>query len=208
MNVDFSELSAGQIYQTMTQLVIPRPIAWVLTDNGHEEGGQSYNLAPYSYFTPVSSNPPLLMISVGNKPGGEVKDTRKNLLERGLSVFHIASAEQADLVNESARDLAHGESEIGHLDIELTDEPGWPLPRLANARVAMLCSFHEQVEVGENKQGLMFCRIEKVWVDDEAVTQDYKNRTKYDASIIDPLARLGASEYADIAKPFSIVRPA
>ena len=76
MNIDASTLAPIQIYHLMTQTVIPRPIAWVLTESGEAD----YNLAPFSYFTPVSSNPPLLMFSVGKKPTGEIKD---------LSLIHI-----------------------------------------------------------------------------------------------------------------------
>ncbi len=64
MNIDLSTLAPTQVYHLMTQTVIPRPIAWVLTDSGE----QNFNLAPFSYFTAVSSRPPLLMISVGKSP--------------------------------------------------------------------------------------------------------------------------------------------
>ena len=67
MNLDFSTLSANQRYHLMTQTIIPRPIAWVLTDSNNG----SFNLAPFSYFTAVSSAPPMLMLSVGKKPNGD-----------------------------------------------------------------------------------------------------------------------------------------
>ncbi|HCH70255.1 MAG TPA: hypothetical protein DE042_07255, partial [Colwellia sp.] len=60
MNLNFSEFSQNQRYHLMTQTIIPRPIAWALTDSNN---GQ-LNLAPFSYFTAVSSAPPILMISV------------------------------------------------------------------------------------------------------------------------------------------------
>ena len=46
MNIDLTELSQNQVYHTMTQTVVPRPIAWVLSE--HENG--KLNLAPFSYF--------------------------------------------------------------------------------------------------------------------------------------------------------------
>ncbi len=76
MNLQLSSISPTQIYHLMTQTIIPRPIAWVLTDSGEH----NYNLAPFSYFTPVASNPPLLMFSVGKKPSGETKDTTRNVI--------------------------------------------------------------------------------------------------------------------------------
>ena len=78
MHFDLSELSPNRVYYTMIQTLVPRPIAWVLTDNGND----SFNLAPFSYFNGVASDPPLLMISVGKKPDGTLKDTRTNIIER------------------------------------------------------------------------------------------------------------------------------
>ena len=94
MQLNFSDFSANQRYHLMTQTIIPRPIAWVLTDSGDA----SYNLAPFSYFTAVSSKPALLMISVGKKPNGDNKDTLTNILKNKKMVIHIASDDQADIV--------------------------------------------------------------------------------------------------------------
>lgn len=88
MHIDFKTLSSSERYHLMTQTVIPRPIAWVLT----ESSKANYNLAPFSYFTAVSSQPPLMMFSIGKKPTGERKDTVVNLERQQHCVVHIASA--------------------------------------------------------------------------------------------------------------------
>lgn len=71
MDINLDDLSSTEVYYTMTETLVPRPIAWVLSENL----SGSYNLAPFSYFTAVCSNPPLIMISVGKKPDGSPKDT-------------------------------------------------------------------------------------------------------------------------------------
>lgn len=65
------DMQASEIYHTTMQTLLPRPIAWVLSQ--HQEG--HLNLAPFSYFTAVSSEPPLLVFSVGDKASGEGKHT-------------------------------------------------------------------------------------------------------------------------------------
>ena len=85
MYLDLSQLSASQVYFTMTQTLIPRPIAWVLSDNGND----SLNLAPFSYFNAVSSDPPLIMLSVGFKPDGTHKDTAINIEQRKDFIVHL-----------------------------------------------------------------------------------------------------------------------
>ena len=53
MIIDFASLSAAECYGWMTQAVVPRPVAWILSEN---DGGD-YNLAPFSYFNALSSAP-------------------------------------------------------------------------------------------------------------------------------------------------------
>ena len=74
MIIQFADLKPLQRYHMMTQTIIPRPIAWVLTEN---DNGSS-NLAPFSYFTALCSDPALVVLSIGKKPDGSLKDTRHN----------------------------------------------------------------------------------------------------------------------------------
>ena len=71
MLINLKELSTPQVYFTMTQTVLPRPVAWILSENENE----SYNLAPFSYFNAVCSDPPLIMVSIGLQDDGRDKDT-------------------------------------------------------------------------------------------------------------------------------------
>ncbi len=207
MHIDFASLSVNQRYHVMTQIVIPRPIAWVLTDNGELSGRQpSYNLAPFSYFNALCSDPPLIVMSIGFKPGGELKDTRRNILERNNLVVHIASQDCAEQVTASAAPLPHGESEVSRLGLSLVKQDAWALPRLERCRIAMACHLYDVSEIGPNRQGIIFCQIDEVFVSDEAVSLDAKGRPKIDAAIISPLSRLGASEYASLGEVFSSAR--
>lgn len=203
MNLDFSQYSPNQIYHLMTQTVIPRPIAWVLTDSGE----QNYNLAPFSYFTAVSSAPPLLMMSIGKKPSGEIKDTVKNIINTQKCVIHIAHQDDAELVTHTAATLEHGVSEITENNIELTAFDGFELPRVKSASIAFGCKLYEVKEIGDAPQSLVFVEVECLYLNDEVVTLDAKERVKIFADKVAPLARLGGGEYSGISEPFSHVRP-
>ena len=99
MRIRMEDLPVPQVYFTMTQLVLPRPVAWVMTENDNG----SYNLAPYSYFNAVSSDPAILMFSSGLQEDGSEKDSLRNIRERENYVIHIASDTQlADLNQTSA----------------------------------------------------------------------------------------------------------
>ncbi|MFL0802173.1 MAG: flavin reductase family protein [Agarilytica sp.] len=203
MRIDFSELSANQRYHIMTQVVVPRPIAWVLTDNGDT----SYNLAPFSYFNGICSEPPLVMLSAGMKPTGEIKDTRLNILERAHMVIHIPSVGDAQAVSDTAMTLPHGESEIEKFGLSLQEEQGWALPRLRDSKVAMMCRYHQHTALGPNKQAIFFCEVTDVYIDDMVVGNDAKGRIKVDTKSLDPLSRLGANEYASFGEVFTLSRP-
>lgn len=203
MQIDFSNFSSNQRYHLMTQTIIPRPIAWVLTDSGNE----SYNLAPFSYFTAVSSDPAILMISVGKKSDNENKDTLTNVLKNKKMVIHIASEKLADIVTQTAATLAHGESELNDTSLSTTAFEGFSLPRLEQCDVAYGCELYEIKELGDLPQTLIFVEIKHLYLNDSVVQLDAKKRLKVASDKIKPLARLGGGEYASITAPFSIQRP-
>jgi len=203
MQLNFSDFSANQGYHLMTQTIIPRPIAWVLTDSGDA----SYNLAPFSYFTAVSSKPALLMISVGKKPNGDNKDTLTNILKNKKMVIHIASDDQADIVTQTAATLAHGESELANAGLTTTAFDDFSLPRLTQCDIAYGCELYEIKEIGDAPQTLIFVEIKQLYINDNVVSTDTKERLNIAADKVKPLARLGGGEYASITAPFSIQRP-
>lgn len=203
MDLNFSDFTPTQIYHLMTQTIVPRPIAWVLTDSGNE----NYNLAPFSYFTAVSSAPALMMFSVGKKPTGEVKDTVKNIMKTKQCVIHIASIDDANMVTQTAATLEHGESEVSANNIALAEFKGADLPRVAGCKLAFGCELYEIKEMGDAPQTLVFVKINTLYIDDEVVELDEKNRIKVAADKVNPLARLGGGEYSGIVDPFSVIRP-
>lgn len=79
MIIDPAELDVTSVYKLLTGAVVPRPIAWVSTRS--RDG--VLNLAPYSFFNVASREPPMLMLSIGPRTGGEdyPKDTLTNFVK-------------------------------------------------------------------------------------------------------------------------------
>lgn len=198
------DMATADLYHALTQVIIPRPIAWVLSAN--DDAFNSLNLAPFSFFNAVCSDPPLLMLSMGSKADGSLKDSCRNLLERRRCVIHIACESQAQAVSDTARELAFGESEVGLSGEELVDFEGVGLKRLRGAPVAMACRLYQHLEVGNRPQHLLLVEVEQLWVDDEVCYLDGRGRTRVDAEKLRPLARLGGSEYALLGDVFRIKR--
>jgi flavin reductase (DIM6/NTAB) family NADH-FMN oxidoreductase RutF len=203
MLIDFGRIQPNQRYATVTQTLIPRPVAWLLSENEDN----SFNLAPFSYFNAVASDPPLLMVSIGRRPDGSLKDTHRNIERTGHFVIHIPAFSQAEAVNDSSATFPAGESEVDQLKLETCEFPGSPLPRIKNAPVAYACDTFEIQAIGSTPMAMILGEIKQVYIDDSLVTPQENGRIKIDAGKLDPLARLGGIEFAQLGDSLSLDRP-
>lgn len=203
MFLELDDLSPSRAYFALIQAVVPRPIAWVLSAN--DDGG--HNLAPFSYFNLVCSDPPLLMLSIGKKADGSLKDTRRNIVERGEFVVHIAHAGQAQLVSASSSELPANDSELARLELPTVPFGDHALPRLRDCRIAFACERYQVIELGPLPQALILGLIKSVYIDDAIATQDEKGRLHIDIASLDPLSRLGGDQYAELGTILNIPRP-
>jgi len=202
LDIQFNEKTPNERYHLLVQSVLPRPIAWILTA---EESGD-VNLAPYSFFAPVCSAPPTLVVSIGKKSADTEKDSYRNLRRSGWCVVNIADAEQVDAVNMSSATLAAGISETQAFDIALEPLSEWPLPKVASAPIAFLCRYQQEVTLGAGPQRVVFLEIERMFID-EGVVQEVDGRLQLNSQRINPLARLGGSEYASLGERIVRKRP-
>lgn len=201
MLVELDGRTPEDAYHLMTQVVVPRPIAWVVTDGGEERPSDGrWNLAPFSYFNAVASEPPMVMLSVGRSPrsdgdGGPVKDTLANLRARPLHTIAMPHVAQCDAVETTAAPVPPGRSELALAGLEAVGWD-WSVPMPSGVRVALGCSVATILPLADGPQHLVLSRIHRLWIDDAAVGRDAKGRTTVDASTLDPLLRLGAGRYA------------
>ena len=197
MEIELGPLSERETYAILTQTILPRPIAWVLTDNSLP-GDARWNLAPFSFFNGISSEPPMVMFSVGSwDVPGRVKDSLLNLRNNPDFTIGISSASSVKQVQQTAKELDHGVSEVSEYKIGTTPWE-WPTPIITDCKINFACTIAKEVKIDEGTQILVFARITKVWVADEAVSRDDKNRIVIDQAIVDPLLRLGAGKYGSL----------
>jgi flavin reductase (DIM6/NTAB) family NADH-FMN oxidoreductase RutF len=211
MRFELAGRSKDAVYHLLTQVVVPRPIAWILTVGRGPTGDgrpvtSTFNLAPYSFFNAVSAAPPLVAVSVGRSPraGAEVKDTYANLLEHAEHTIMLPHVGQLDAVELTSDPLPPGQSELDHAGLDLI-EWGWSTPRIEGVRVALGCSLERDIELSEGGSHLLLCRVHVVWVDDAVGATDERDRVHLDMASLDPLARLGAGVYGSLDAP---LRPA
>lgn len=146
MNIDPSLHSAADNYKLLTNLVVPRPIAWVTSVNA----GGVINLAPFSFFNAVGANPLYLIISIGINDAGEMKDTAKNILVNGEFVVNMVTGDLFDAMNISAADFPQGVSELAAAKLHAAPSVKIRVPRVAEAQASMECKLHSSQLLGNN----------------------------------------------------------
>jgi flavin reductase (DIM6/NTAB) family NADH-FMN oxidoreductase RutF len=108
LSLDPAEFEPRQAYKLMTGIIVPRPVALVSTidSNGIP------NLAPFSFFTGVGSNPPTVLFcpvvrsrSITGEHRDLRKDTLRNVEETGEFVINVVSEAIAAAANETAAEV-------------------------------------------------------------------------------------------------------
>src|SRR6187200_3362722 len=108
MIIDVSSANVVTVYQALVGVVTPRPIAWVTSIDTQGR----VNLAPFSFFNAFGANPPVVVFSPTRRRDSSRKDTLLNVEATGEFVVHAAVASLAEKVNQSSKEIPHGESEV------------------------------------------------------------------------------------------------
>ena len=185
-SIHLDELNRSEKYFLMTSTIVPRPVAVVGTLN--EDGTD--NLAPFSYFSGVSTEPPCLMFSITHSRSGK-KDTLVNIERNKEFVVHIAQADQAKEIEQAGETLPYGESEREKLGLTLTPSTWIKTPRVTEFKVALECTLEKLLDIGANT--IVFGRIIGAQIDESILLQDPatgKNIPRANSCLLDPLARM------------------
>jgi flavin reductase (DIM6/NTAB) family NADH-FMN oxidoreductase RutF len=191
MLIDFDNLTGGEAYRWMSQMIVPRPIAWVSTIS---PSGIT-NLAPFSFFQGVTSKPPTLLFVPVNDRHGRKKDTVINIEAIPEFVVNLATTDLLKSVDQTAEALPYGMSEFERFGIDAVNSQCIRPPRVRQCPLALECELDRIVTIGEGPfaANVVFGRIRVAHVDDALISQD----GELNATILAPLARIGSS-YATV----------
>lgn len=146
--IDFSDRTPAQKQGLLSQLVVPRPIAMITTLNPN--GG--LNVAPYSYYMPVSGEPPLIAVTVGatREATSAPKDTWVNLESSGEFVINVTTTALAEHIEEVAREYPAGVSEAEVVGWETIPSHLVAVPSLAASPAHLECRVREVIDRGDH----------------------------------------------------------
>jgi flavin reductase (DIM6/NTAB) family NADH-FMN oxidoreductase RutF len=170
-------------YKLMAQTILPRPIAWVVTeDNG------VVNVAPFSYFIGLSSEPASVLISVGHKADGTPKDTLANIRKNKKCTICMVEEKDLEKMHFSSKGLGKDESEAEQFDIETEIMvEGYP-PAIKGVPSAYFCTLNQEIDLGGGATIPLVLNVKEIFVDDTIITDKERLSISFK-----PVARIGKS---------------
>ena len=200
MIFDPQELSNQERYKLIVGSVVPRPIAWVST----MDANGNLNLAPFSYFTAVCTNPMTLLFSTGwSSVRGRMKDTLYNVRETGEFVINIVDEHTKEAMNLSATEFEADINEFEWAGVTPVPSQTGRVPRVAESPVAFECKLQQLVVVNEGPGGgtAVFGEVQSIYVRDDVIENG-----RILPEILQPVGRLAGATYAHINDFFEMER--
>lgn len=193
----------------MTDLVAPRPIAWVST----VDAAGRRNLAPFSYYQAVCSRPAMVVLSVAWHPDGRMKDTLANILEtRAWTINHVSVA-QAEAMNATSAPLPHEIAEWDVCGVEAEPAAVVAAPRVVGALACLECRLVHALPLGMGAPGkpsstLVVAEVVHFAVAADLVRRDARGRLlPIDPAALESVGRLGGIAYTRTTDRFELARP-
>ena len=181
-----------------TALVVPRPIGWITTIGPTG----TVNLAPYSFFNIVASNPPFVIFSSSTR-----KHSQANAETSGEFVLNMATYDLREEMNLTSGAYGDSVSEPELARLEMAPSRYVKPPRVTRSPIALECNYLKTIEmVGstgkQSTSSLVLGEVINVYIDDSVIVDG-----QIDVSRIRPIARLGYMDYSVVDTVFSMMRP-
>ena len=196
-----TEQDPRDIYRMMVGVIVPRPIAFVSTIGS--DGIR--NLAPFSFFTAISANPPVVCFSplIRGTDGGH-KDTLRNIEATREFVVNIVSEDFAAQMNICSADFPPGVDEFAESGLTPVPSDAVAPPRVKESRVSMECRLLQAIHVSAKPLGgsLVLGEVVRFHVQD-----DLFDNFKIDPDRLRAIGRMGGAVYTRTTDRFEMPRP-
>lgn len=200
MNFDPLAIEAAQCYRLMVGSITPRPIAWISSLSGTGV----LNLAPYSFFTVASCNPPVLAVTQVNPRDRAAKDTLTNLRATQECVVNIVSEELAAIMNASCGDYPPDVSEFAALSIPHEPSHLVTVAGVRDANVRFECRLREVLAISSLPMGghMMLLDVVNIFVNESVLVDG-----QIAPHLLNTIGKLGGDLYATTHERFEMARP-
>jgi len=170
-------------YKLMAQTILPRPIAWVVTEHDGV-----INIAPFSYFIGLSSEPATVLISVGHKSDGSPKDSLANIRKTKKCTICMVEEKDFEKMHFSSKEVPENVSEAELFDIATKKMLENFPPMIENVPVAYFCELNQEIDLGNSQTIPLVLNVKEIFVDDKNITDKESLTISFK-----PVARIGKS---------------
>lgn len=195
-----NQLSDIQNYKLLSGSVIPRPIAFVTSED--EKG--NLNGAPFSFFNVVNNKPPMIAIAA-QRSNGKRKDTAINIEKTKEFVVHITDEFNIEDINETSAPLKYEDNELERTSLTLISSSIIQTPAVKEANIRFECKLDQMIQLGTKNDGadLIIGEVVMYHINEDVYFED----SKIDSNQLKPAARLAGNNYSKLGDTFTIKRP-
>lgn len=200
MIFDVSELESQEKYRLLNGGVTPRPIAWISTRSRNNID----NLAPYSFFTVASCNPPVLLYTQVTQRSGIDKDTLQNLIETGECVVNIVNTALLEKMNLTSASLKIDESEFDFAGVKRCSSYEVMPYSVTESPIRYECTLRQIIPISDLATGgtVILLDVKFIYVQDDL----YKNEN-IDQQLVDSVGKMGGNHFSLNSKNVELNRP-
>jgi flavin reductase (DIM6/NTAB) family NADH-FMN oxidoreductase RutF len=200
MIFDISELASQEKYRLLTGGITPRPIAWISTRSCENID----NLAPYSFFTVASCNPPVLLYTQVTQRSGIDKDTLQNLTATGECVVNIVNAALLEKMSLTSKALNINESEFDFAVVESCSSHKVTPRSVKESPIRYECTLREIMPISDLPTGgtVILLDVKFVYVRDDLYGNGLINQ-----QLVDSVGKLGGDSFSLTSEKVELSRP-
>ena len=202
MEINPIAITHQSIYKILTGSILPRPIGWI---SSIDMDGRP-NLAPFSFFNAVCSNPPtVLFCSSIRSTDGKPKDTLNNVRAMNEFVVNIVTEELLGAMNLSSIEAPSDFDEFDFAGLTLAPSVVVKPPRVAESPIHFECKVQQIIDINDQPGGgsIVVGTIVHIHADDEVML----GGDKINLTALRPIGRLAGSAYVRITDIVEMERP-
>ena len=195
----------GLPYNPFKSSTVPRVIGWISTKN--EDGTD--NIAPYSQFTNLTFDPPMVLLSANQNVVGDRKRTVQNIERTGEFVYNMVSKELAENMNRSSIfQFPEGyEDKFDYSGLTKAKSNLVDVNRVAESPIQYECKYVQTIRLPGNDTlntiDIIIGEVVGIHIKDEFITEE----GKVDILNIQPVARLGYYDFTVVDNSFEMEPP-
>lgn len=202
MDIVPSEWPQREIYKLMIGAIVPRAIAWV---SSVDRDGRP-NLAPFSFFTAVCSEPPTIVFCpMIRDTDSEHKDTLHNIRDMGVFIVNFVTEALAEKMNITSVEAAAGVNEFERAGLTMEAGQVVNVPRVAESPIHFECCLNQIVTISDAPGGgsLVIGTVVHMHIADSV----YREGHHIDLAAYQPIGRLAGASYTRVTDVFEMRRP-